>query len=256
MQSIALLSLALKTKSGRFRILLRKLIMTVFRTLHLTLALLTKCGRFRILAHAFLRKWIMTGFNTLHISSVEVASAFDSEVEMLLGAHVPLNQISVRLFEFVKLDFTVFEATLFLLLAIVVQHMVSRTIRPNILTFAVFLAIFPGAVKPFPIRIVQRSLPIAVVILELSIIYLSIWPHIYTFSSLASRLEKTEEETTIRPLVQSLTSHGIIRKLALVHFTAWCDTSTVSIDLPIRKEALKNGIARVNFEAKAIRFLI
>jgi hypothetical protein len=74
----------------------------------------------------------------------------------------------------------------------------------------VLLPIFPVAFKSLAVRVVQRSEAIALIGFKLSIIDLTVRPHINSLSVLLAALERTIVKSAIGPLVKPVTAHGVV----------------------------------------------
>ena len=97
------------------------------------------------------------------------------------------------------------------------------------------------------------TVAIAFIIFELTLICLSIWPHVGSLALLPTLIKVTVEETTIRPLEQALTLHHIVIEWSLVDFTPRRDSSSISVYLPLLKETFEHGAARVCLKAYSVR---
>lgn len=104
----------------------------------------------------------------------------------------------------------------------------------------------------FAVWIVEYSVTIAVVSLELTYVNLAARPHVCSMSLLLAIDEVTEVNPAIRPLEQPLALHAVIQKVALVYFLAGSDSSAKPVDLALFKRAFKNRVIRVYFESNSI----
>ena len=131
--------------------------------------------------------------------------------------------------------------------------MILSAIWPDIVAFAVLLTILPITFEALAIRIMQNTEAVAIIALKFAVVCLSIRPDVSSFTVFLSCLEWSEVQSTIRPLVETLTTHSVVTKRSLVYFTFGSDTASPPVDLSFGKETLKERIIRVNFEAVTIR---
>ena len=114
------------------------------------------------------------------------------------------------------------------------------------------LAILPSAFILLTIRVVQGTLPTALIILELTLVRLSIRPQVSSLTVLLAVMESAEEEPTVWPLEQAITVHRVVQKGTLVDLPSGRYASAEPVDLTLFVEALKDGVVRVYFESHAI----
>ena len=89
------------------------------------------------------------------------------------------------------------------------------------------------------IWIVKCSFTKAVILLELTLVGLTIGPHVGSEALLLSLVELSKEEARVWPLEEALAVHGIVRERPLVNLTPRCYPAPIPIDLTFFKEAFE-----------------
>lgn len=162
------------------------------------------------------------------------------------------GQISIVLFDGFNGDSSLFHRSLALLSTFRVVNEVTSSIRPRIDTASMLLAILPHSLKFLSIWVVHDSRASTVIVLKFALIYLTIGPEISAFTYFLALVERAIEKSSIRPLEQAFTVHGIIQEGPLVHFSSRGDAPTEPIDLAFLEVALKDSIARIDFKAHTV----
>ena len=114
------------------------------------------------------------------------------------------------------------------------------------------LALSPGTMEFFAVRIVHDAPSITLIHLELAFIALPTRPQVSSTATLLAILEVAIVDPSIWPLEETHSIHLVIDKWTLVHLSPRCDAPTMAIDLAFFKEALKECIVGVDFEANSI----
>ena len=95
---------------------------------------------------------------------------------------------------------SVIKLALTLLLALQIVNIVLDAVGPGVVTGAMLLPILPRASENFPVWVVQKTLTIALVKFEITLVTLTIRPHVGALARFLTLVEVAVVETAICPL--------------------------------------------------------
>ena len=139
-----------------------------------------------------------------------------------------------------------------MLLPVNIDNVVAGTVRPSVDTSTVLLSILPLSLKPLSTRVVQHSVPVALVIFELTLVELPIRPEELTLAILLSGTPLTLEHRAISPLEVPIAVHLIVRECSLEHFSLGCDATSQTMTLSLREVPLIDRPVWVDLDTFAI----
>lgn len=115
------------------------------------------------------------------------------------------------------------------------------------------LPIFPVALEPFSVGVVQNPITLTVVIFELPLIDLPIWPEIFSFAILFVLFPVALVDPPVWPVEEPLTMHCVFLEEPLVDFPFGGDGSAKAIAEAVFKPTLvERGFALEDLKAFAI----
>ena len=117
------------------------------------------------------------------------------------------------------------------------------------------LAHLPRAAEDLAVWIMQGSVAVALVLLEVTHIRLAVWPHVNAWTTFFALFKPAEEQSSIWPLEETFAMHHVVEKWTLVDFAAACDSATPAVNFAVLKATFKDAVVREDLNSDAVWFL-